>query len=366
MRNVSANFAAMLNESHRVSCAIACYYDGRPVADEIPVTEGSLEIDATAAVPGQLTATLPRYLHDQTTGTVRDLLPTTDDDAPLGCSGTQVAVMYSVQIPGQTERESVDLGWFRISEWEEGDGTVTINATSLEALIEEARLISPVTIPKGTPYATAARTLVGGLLPLKVTANAAKTTTMDPFEEDRLEALASLLNAWPARSKVNTAGVLEILPPVNDATDPIVAYLTDGENGTVITSPTSGSRDGVYNAVRASGEAEGDVAPVSAVAYLSSGPRRWNGPYGNIPYFYSSPLLTTKAQATAAAKTRLAALQVTAQPLEVEIAPDPRLEPGDVVSVAHHGWQRLMRLDAVSLPLSYAGTQTIKGHVITR
>lgn len=366
MRNVSENFAAMLNESHEVSVAIACYYDGRPVADEIPVTEGSLEIDGTAAVPGQLSATLPRYLHDQNSGTVRDLLPTGDDDAPLGCSGTQVAVMYTVQIPGQAQRESVALGWYRISSWDEGDGTVSITATSLEALIEEARLINPITIAKGTPFATAAARIVEGLLPLRVTANAAKTTTMDPFEEDRLEALAALLNAWPARSRVDTTGTLEILPPINDATDPIVTTLTDGEDGTVIQSPTSGSRDGVYNAVRASGEAEGEVAPVSATAYISSGPRRWNGPYGNIPYFYSSPLLTTKAQAAAAAKTRLAALQVTAQPLEVEIAPDPRLEPGDVVEVKHHGWTRLMRIDALSLPLSYAGTQTVKGHVITR
>lgn len=365
MRKVSPTLAAMLNESHEVNAAIACYYNGRPVADEIPITEGSLEIDGTNSVPGQLTATLPRYLHNQTDGTVRDLLPTTDN-APLGCSGTQVAVMYSVQIPGETERESVDLGWFRISSWEEEEGTISITATSLEALIEEARLIAPITIAKGTPFATAAATILGGRLPLKVSANAAKTTTMDPFEEDRLEALTALTTAWPARMRVNTAGTLEIIPPVNDATDPIAVSLTDGENGTVIQSPTSGTRDGVYNAVRASGEAEGDVAPVSSVAYLSSGPRRWNGPYGNIPYFYSSPLLTTKAQATAAAKTRLAALQVTAQPLEVEIAPDPRLEPGDIVQVSHRGGTRLMRLDAVSLPLTYAGTQTIKGHVITR
>lgn len=365
MRNVSPNLAAMLNESHEVSAAIACYYDGRPVADEIPITEGSLEIDGTAAVPGQLTATLPRYLHNPNDGTVRDLLPTTDN-APLGCSGTQIAVMYSVQLPGQTERETVDLGWFRNSSWDEGDGTITITATSLEAIIEEARLITPVTIAKGTAFATAAAKLLADLLPLKVTANAAKTTTMDPFEEDRLEALNALITAWPARMRVNSAGTLEIIPPVNDATDPIALTLVDGEDGTVIQSPTSGTRDGVYNAVRASGEAEGDVAPVSAVAYLSSGPRRWNGPYGNIPYFYSSPLLTTKAQAVAAAKTRLAALQVIAQPLEVEIAPDPRLEPGDVVQISHRGSTRLMRLDSLSLPLTYAGTQTIKGHVITR
>jgi hypothetical protein len=365
MRDVSPMLAAMLNESHEVHSALACYYNGRPVADEIPVSDGSLEIDANAAVPGQLTATLPRFLHDQETGAVRDLLPTTDN-APLGCSGTQVAVMYSVQLPGQDKRESVDLGWFRITSWEEGDGTISITAASLECIIEEARLITPVSIAKGTSFAAAAKTLVGGLLPLRVTANAAKTASMDPFEEDRLAALNALVTAWPARMRVDPAGTLEIIPPVNDATDPITVSLTDGEDGTVMTSPTNGTRDGVYNAVRAQGEADGDVAPVSAVAYLSSGPRRWNGPYGNIPYFYSSPLLTTKAQAQAAAKTRLAALQVIAAPVEAEIAPDPRLEAGDVIELTHEGITRLVRLDSVSLPLTYAGTQTIKGHVIIR
>lgn len=365
MRDVSPLMAVILNESREVHVSLAAYYDGKPVADEIPVTDGTLEIDGTASVQGSLSATVPRYLTDPDNGKVTDLLPKTESD-PLACSGSQVAVMYSVQIPGQVKRETVNLGWFRITAWDEGDGVIAITAASLEALIEESRLLTPVTIAKGTTFATAAKTLVGNLLPINITANAAKTSALDPFEEDRLEALVSLVTAWPARMKVGASGALEIRPPFNDATDAVALVLTDGENGTVIQAPTSGNRDGVYNAVRASGEAEGDKAPVSAVAYLSSGPRRWNGPYGNIPYFYSSPLLTTKAQATAAAKTRLAALQVIAAPVEVEIAPDPRLEPGDIIDLNHRGGTRLVRIDSLSLPLSYAGTMSVKGHVISR
>lgn len=365
MRNVSSLMALILNESREVHVSLAAYYDGRPVADEIPITDGSLEIDATASVQGSISATVPRFITNPDDGKVRDLLPRKESD-PLACSGSRVVVMYSVQIPGQAKRETVNLGWYRITSWDEGDGTISITAASLESLVEESRLLSPVTIAKGTTFASAARTLVGGLLPVNITANAAKTSALDPFEEDRLEALISLVTAWPARMKVGISGALEIRPPFNDATDAIALVLTDGEDGTVIHSPTSGNRDGVYNAVRASGEAEGDKAPVSAVAYLSSGPRRWNGPYGNIPYFYASPLLTTKAQATAAAKTRLASLQVIAAPVEVEIAPDPRLEPGDVIELNHRGGKRLVRIDSLSLPLSYAGTMSVKGHVITR
>lgn len=366
MRDVSPMLAVLLNESREVHVSLACYYAGRPVADEIPVTDGSLEVDGMASIQGSLSATVPRYLVDPVTGIVRDLLPRTEAD-PLACSGTRVLVTYSVQIPGQTKRETVNLGWYRITSWDEGDGVISITAASLEALIDEARLLTPVTIAKGTTFATAAKTLVGGLLPLSITANAAKTAALDPFEEDRLEALVSLVTAWPARMKVGTSGALEIRPPFNDSTDAVALVLTDGEDGTLIQAPTSGNRDGVYNAVRASGEAEGDKAPVSAVAYLSSGPRRWNGPYGNIPYFYASPLLTTKAQATAAAKTRLAALQVIAAPIQVEIAPDPRLEPGDVIELtSDDNATRLIRIDSLSLPLSYAGTMAVKGHVISR
>lgn len=351
MRDVSEVAAAMLATSHYVATSVGIFYDGEPTVDEVPIVDGSLDVDGTQAVPGTLSVALPRFLVVDDVQV--DLLPDTEG-SPLGSDGHQLAVTYLIDLPG-AEREAVFLGWYRVEDWaEEDDGSITVIAASLEALVSEARLLSPVTIAKGATYAAAATTLVGKLLPLEVTAEAAKVTEAQVFEEERLDALSTLVTAWPARMFVDDEGTLQITPPFDDATDPVVFSLTDGEDGTLVRAPRSGKR-GIPNAVKASGEAQGDVAPVSAVAYLQTGPRRWNGPYGNVPYFYSSPLLTTQAACLKAAQTILDRLQRQAAELTVTCAPDPRIQYGDVGELTYKGRTFPVRVTKVGLPLTGAG-----------
>lgn len=362
MRAGSAYVAQLLTQSHRVYSTLAVYYNGVPVLDAVPINDGSLEVDSTQDVPATLTASVPRFI-TTAAGKILDLMPSTSG-SPLACDGTRVAVSYAVTRPGGAA-ETLNLGWYRISEWEEGDGTVDLTATGLEAIVQEATLINPATIAAGTTYAAATKTLVGGLLPLRVTAPAAKITAAQSFEDDRIAALGTLLDAWPARMGVDDSGTLVIAKPYDDVNDRVVLTLTEGENGTVVAAPRSGTRDGVYNAVKASGEDNGDTAPVSAVAYLTTGPFRWNGPFGNVPYFYSSPLLTTAAACQSAAKTRLANLQVTASAVTVEAAPDPRVQVGDVVELVQTDQTRRLRVDSLALPLTAeGGTMTVTGHQI--
>jgi len=363
MRAVSDTLAGMLTGSRSVASYLSAYYDGVPVMDEVPITDGALETDTDQEVPGVLSASVPRHVTDRD-GKQWDLLPTTAD-APLAAEGTRLAVTYTVST-GRS-REAVGLGWYRVQEWAAGDGVIEVTATSLEAVVQEARFLDPGTIPAGTTFPDAARFLVGGLLPLTVTAPNRTPTGGRAYEDDRLATLRDLVTAWPARVFVDDSGTLVVAPPHNDDTDPIVATLTDGENGTVVQAPRAGSRDGLYNAVKASGEADGDVAPVSAVEYVREGPRRWNGPHGNVPYFYSSPLLTTVAEARAAARTRLASLQHVADAVEIEAAPDPRLQTGDLIGLRQRNRTRTVRIDATALPLTAeGGTMTIRGHEVVR
>lgn len=362
MREVSEALESILTGSREVSSSVGVFYDGEPVSDEIPLADGSLSLDATQSISGALEASLPRYVLDEL-GAQIDMLPT--NGGPLSADGTQLALTYYVGLPGR-DREAVALGWYRISDWEEGDGTVEVTAPTLEALIAEARFLDPLTIAASTSYTSAVTTLVGELLPLEVTATGG-TFPGQTFEDDRYAALLEVLTAWPARKYVDGSGTLVIAPPFDDALDPVVATLTDGEGGTVVHVPRSGTRDGKYNAVKATGETTGTTLPVSGVAYLSTGPRRWNGPFGNVPYFYSSPLLTTKVQAQSAARTILNRLQIGAVPIQITAAPDPRLEVGDVIQLHFEGLTQLVRIDAVTLPLTAAGgAMTVIGHEITR
>lgn len=363
MRDVSDRAAEALAESHQVTTRLAVYYDGQPVVDALPIEGGTLLTDDGANVRGELDVQVPLRFVDDDRRTV-DLNPG-GGRSLLDAEGTQVAVTYLIGLP-RGGHEAVELGWYRINEWDADDtaGRVNASATSLEDVIREARFLDPVRVGKGTSYANAAAQIVGDLLPHVVTAEPGTVTGRQVFEEDRLGALGELLASWPARAFVDDSGTLVIAPPYDDDTDPTVATLTDGEGGTVVSRPTSGSRDGIYNAVKATGETtDTSTEPVSAVAYLTSGPRRWNGPYGNVPYFYTSPLLTTRSECRKAARTILARLQDRSVPFTVTAAPDPRLECGDVIEVHYRGEAHRVRIDTIDLPLT-PGTMTIVGHDI--
>lgn len=365
MRSSSDFFAAALQGSHQVSAQVDCFYDGNPILVDIPISTGSLEVDSSQLIPGSLSFTVPRYF-TPADGVRRDLVPVGDLDA-FACNGQRIHLDYTASLPGHGT-ETINLGWWRTSSWTEEGANLNVAATSLEAALDEYRFTSPIQLG-AQPVTTAIRTLVAGVLPLSYGPGVGGTLAGRSAEDNRLEALAQLLTDLtpPCRMFVDDNAVLVVALAWDDATDPIVGALADGQAGTVVTSPTAGNRDGVYNAVVATGEADGDVAPVSAIEFLRTGPRAWNGPYGNVPYFYSSPLLTTVAMCRAAAQTRLANLQGQAAPVTIETVPDPRLEVGDVLQVDYHDDRRIVRIDALTLPLTAGdGAMSIRGHEIRR
>lgn len=364
MRGSSELFSVALAASHTVSATVSAFYEGTAQVADIPISDGTLEYDATQLIRGSLSISVPRYFTPPD-GIRRDLLPVGDTDA-LGCNGQRLALSYTISRPGRGT-ETISMGWYRISDWSEDGANITVNASTLETLLDEYRFLDTIQLARGTTMLSAVRTLVANALPVRLLPGVTGTLTGRSAEDNRLEALDALLTDWGLRYYVDDSAALVVAPGWNDLTDPAVTTLTDGESGTVVRTPTQGNRDGVYNAVRAAGEDTGEVAPVSAVEYLRTGPRRWNGPYGNVPYFYASPLLTTIAQCRLAAQTRLRNLQAIAAPVTIEAVPDPRIELGDVIALTYRGTERLARIDAVSLPLTAdGGAMELRGHEIRR
>lgn len=364
MRDSSEMFTPSLAGSHQVSAEVDAFYNGTPVITHVPISDGSLEVDGSQLIPASLSVTIPRFFTGPD-GVRRDLLPTTDLDA-FNCNGQQVTVSYTISRPGHGT-ETIPMGWYRINGWTEEGANLNVSATGLEVRLDEARFLAPLQLRPGTTRRDAIQTMVDRLLPLRFAPPVTGTLGGRTAEDNRLEALAQMLSDWGYRMSVDDQGILAIDQGWDDYTDPAVAFLTDGEDGTVVRSPTAGDRDRIYNAVVASGEQDGDVAPVSAAEFLRDGPRAWNGPYGNVPYFMASPLLTTVAQCRSAAATRLRNLQAIANPVTIEAVPDPRYQIGDVLHLTYRGQVRLVRVDSIKLPLTASGgPMVLGGHEISR
>jgi hypothetical protein len=129
------------------------------------------------------------------------------------------------------------------------------------------------------------------------------------------------------------------------------------------------TREGVYNAVVATGEAGDTTAPARAVAYNldPDSPTYYNGSFGPVPMFYSSPFITTNTQALAAATTLLR--QQLGLPYQVDLSSvaNPALEPYDVLAIKYpkRGRWRSLRtethiIDEVTIPLVPTQPVTLK------
>lgn len=122
------------------------------------------------------------------------------------------------------------------------------------------------------------------------------------------------------------------------------------------------SRTAVFNAVVASGEntASGS-APVSAVAYdLDPGsPTRWGGPFGRVPKQISSALWVTVGACQAAAEYALFDATARNVTTSVSAIPNPALEVGDCLRLAHSGRKELHIAQAFTIPLTAEGSSSL-------
>jgi hypothetical protein len=147
-------------------------------------------------------------------------------------------------------------------------------------------------------------------------------------------------------------GVFRVETPPAITGDP--AWTIDaGANGVLVQMSRGLTREGVYNAVVATGEGSDTIAPARAVVYnLDPGsPTYYNGTFGPVPRFYSSPFITTDAQAASAAASILR--QQLGLPYQVELSSiaNPALEPYDVIGVKYPQTSR-------------SRTMTVETHVV--
>lgn len=333
MIDMTVAATAAVASGYVLRCRASAWLGDELLADDVPVAGGQEEVDRSLRIPERVTLEVPRLEQ----GVTWD--PAGDTTAPLAPFGQTLRIDLGVDL-GRQGVEWLRRGEFLISTTELQGDTVAVEAVGLLTLIEEARFVSPFQ-PSGT-FASTVKALVEPALTVEI--DSALTDRNVPaslqWDEERLDGLWELLDAWPADAHVRPDGVLYVSDPPTLL--PESQYdLTDGVGGTVIQWSSGATRDGAATVVVARGQTA-DGTQVQGVAYdtAAASPLRYGGPFNPlpVPFFFFSPLLVTNAQCTKAANTILARLRRSAaHMLTASIVPNPALQAGDAVAATGAG-----------------------------
>jgi hypothetical protein len=354
VRPASEAFHRASRGSHRAfsrAKVVTSYQEGtQPTGTEIAIFNGEATADAQANIRGRLNLT--------TDGT--RMFP----EGPEGLLtpyGNELFVERGIAFGGGSI-EVISLGYYRIYEVEQEDvpnGPIRVMALDRMSGIVDARLEAPQQFTAGTSIEDVVTALVHEVYPgatILFDFNAATTLLQSNQVADQ-DRYAFLRDIAQSRGKVmywDYAGRLRIEDPPSPS-EPVME-INYGRDGILVAMKRLLSRDGVYNAVVASGERPAsDIEPVRAVAkdMNPDSPTYWLGAFGKVPRFYSSPLITDGAQAASAAEKLLARALGLPYSASLTAVPCVALEVLDPVAVTYSGRGRreIHILETVSIPL---------------
>ncbi|MFJ9694940.1 DUF5047 domain-containing protein [Kitasatospora sp. NPDC101183] len=353
MYPVSASFLRALATPHQVVHRVDAYFNGTLTLADLPITGGAVKVDRGSKIRRQLTLELadPSFL------------PWRPAD-PLAVYGQTLVVSRGIQFPDGT-REMCPLGTFRVDE-PSGDvysGPITVTGKSREVAIQDDRFTAPRSTSGATSTVSMITALITETIPgatiVNLTSGArdqACSTVVWDTQADRWEAVTQLATSMRAEIFVDVLDRFVLVDVPDLTTSSPVWTVGEGPTGTLITAGRKITRAGVYNAVVASGEsAYSGVPPVSATVTDTdpASPTRWGGPYGRVPRFYSSGLLTSSAQCAAVATSMLRDALAPSVETSISCLPNPALEAGDCLRLSYAGGRvEDVLVQALTVPLS--------------
>lgn len=362
MYPVSAEFLQTLRVSHNVEIRVDAYKvnlsampvaTDTPVLADVPISGGTVTIDPAS----QVRRTLDLTIADPS------LAPGTDPNAPLSPFGAELHVQRGIRYPNGTI-EWATLGWFRV---ESADVSPTnglqITGADRSAFIQDNRFQGAVSSTPSNTIPFQIKLLIASVFPTltctDLTGSTARTSAV-VWDQDHWQAILDCGTSIGA-DVFFTADGLPIIKPVPTISDPVRWLVDAGETGVLVDTDISATRDGAYSIVVASGEPS-DGPPVIGYAYDTdpTSPTYSSGPFGAKPTFYSSPLLTTNAQASAAAQSILSKVRGLSRQLTLSVIPNPALDAGDVIQVRFpDGTVETHIVDAITIPLDAGTAMTI-------
>lgn len=167
-------------------------------------------------------------------------------------------------------------------------------------------------------------------LPMKRTVADAAISRAVTYQENRLDATFDLAKIVSGMPYMTPDGALSMAS--TEWGEPVLD-LRMGASGTIVrAAPDDLSDAQVYNQVVVRSW-DDQQATILATAEVQSGPLRYGGPFGRVPFFVSSPYVTTHEQAQAFADAQLPIVsRMPAVTYTIQCAADPRLEVWDVIT----------------------------------
>ena len=258
--------------------------------------------------------------------------------------GQEIYLERGVQY-GNGQRELVGLGYFRIDTPEQDEapsGEITITGQDRMAGIVDARFLTVRQFGSTMTRGQLASVLINEVYP-SATIEWDDTGLRDSTigrtvigEDDRAQCLSDFVTSLGKVGYFDHRGVYVIKTPP-DVSGPASWTVDAGERGVMVRMSRSLTREGVYNAYVATGEAADTVPPARGIAVNldPSSPTYWFGPFGPVPAFYSSPFLTSDAQASQAARQLLAGKIGLPYSIVLDSIANPAVTPYDVIAVAY-------------------------------
>jgi len=349
----------------RIVAGILGYLDGELVA-EFRAVGGSITADARNAI--MRTCSIDFAPGIWSGGEVITGLATHRAVYELLCTpGLELAVRRGWRTP-QGDDVIISLGRFIVDEAtysEAEDGTrVSCSGSDLAARIQRAHWTDPYQIASGTQLAVALDALLRDRWPdvrigfdevsVPDTLGAAAVfeagADSDPWADAQNLAEAHGYVLYP-----DTEGVFRLrMPPDPSASVPLWTF-ERGDGAVIVQQERVAPMERVYNGVIVTGEGSGLDVPVRGEAWdeQPDSPTSIYGPYGLVPYFYSSSLIADAEQAASAAESILATVIGRIEQLSWQQIPNPSLAPLDPVEIEDedevlHSYI----IDEITIPLS--------------
>ena len=317
----------------------------------LSVEDGSVDMDATRNITRTASLTLTPTATLSAIG-VYNLVMT---------PGIEITIRRGLIINGAAEY--VTLGVFTTDSADfsiDVEGTISWTGSDRSKRISRARFVNAYKIVKNTALATAGANL---LLNRYAETVYNFSNVLDTIEHKVVYDAGDQSDPWASARKLfsdhgydlhfdgDGTAVAQVVPDPA-TTDPVFDFGA-GETNLVLDGVISGTLEATYNGVVATGEGSGNTTPKRAVVWDTdpTSPTYFQGGFGQIPYFYSSPLLTTVAKCTTAATAILALLKGNTSQISWSAVTNPALQPLDVIAITYNGVTSRFVIDALTIPL---------------
>lgn len=321
MYPVSERWNTEMRRSHTVDFKAQLFRQGEQIADDIPIVTGSVFDTASAIFRKRCTLSLL-----PSSAVMAMIAKDIPSNGGLWPTGNEIKVLAGL-IYEDGLSEYVPLGMFRTSRIEvlgtEDQLIVGLEGWDRGRAISRARFVTPYHVKQGTNYAVAIKDLVKSRAPWlgEDDFEFADTTYTTPnlvfssAQDDPWEIAQNMAMSIGMDLLFDGNGKCVMRPLPNPYSSPSVFDYEEGEECTMTEITRNLSDETAYNGVIATGESSTIQAPVRGEAWdIDPNSPTYYDPqvpeasvYGAVPYFMTSPLITTNAQAKAAANGNLGA-----------------------------------------------------------